>query len=144
MKVSTRGHYATRAMLDLAAHYGRGPVLIRDIADRQGVSSRYLEQLMMPLKAAGLVRVARGARGGFALARQPSEIRLLDIITVMEGSTAPVECVDDPGVCSQSDACLTRQVWTDMKAAADRVLRSTTLQDLLQRQGEPARGIPCI
>ena len=136
MKLSTRGRYATRAMLDLALHFGEGPIMVKDIASRQEISGRYLEQLLAPLKVAGLVRSIRGAHGGFALARAPSEIRLKEIIQTMEGSTAPVECVDDARICPRSDLCVAREVWAEMKKATDRVLESITLQDLLQRQKE--------
>jgi len=134
MKLSTKGRYAARAMLDLALHFGQGPILVKDISRRQEISQRYLEQLLTPLKVAGLVRVVRGARGGFTLAKPPSEIRLLEIIQIMEGSTAPVECVDDAQICSRSDFCVTREVWAEMKKATDTVLESITLQDLLERQ----------
>ena len=134
MKVSTKGRYAARAMLDLAQHFGEGPILVKDISRREEFSDRYLEQILTPLKVAGLVRVVRGARGGFSLARPPSEIKLLEIIQIVEGSTAPVDCVDDTRVCSRSDLCVTREVWAEMKAAIDTVLESITLQDLLERQ----------
>ncbi len=134
MKVSTKGRYAARAMLDLAQHFGEGPILVKDISRREEFSGRYLEQILIPLKVAGLVRVVRGARGGFSLARPPSEIKLLEIIQIVEGSTAPVDCVDDARVCSRSDLCVTREVWAEMKAAIDTVLESITLQDLLERQ----------
>ena len=134
MKVSTKGRYAARAMLDLAQHFGEGPILVKDISRREEFSDRYLEQILTPLKVAGLVRVVRGARGGFSLARPPSEIKLLEIIQIVEGSTAPVDCVDDARVCSRSDLCVTREVWAEMKAAIDTVLESITLQDLLERQ----------
>ncbi len=134
MKVSTKGRYAARAMLDLAQHFGEGPILVKDISRREEFSDRYLEQILIPLKVAGLVRVVRGARGGFSLARPPSEIKLLEIIQIVEGSTAPVDCVDDARVCSRSDLCVTREVWAEMKVAIDTVLESITLQDLLERQ----------
>ena len=134
MKLSTKGRYAARAMLDLALHFGQGPVLVKDISRRQEFSDRYLEQILTPLKAAGLVRVIRGARGGFILAKPPSEIRLIEIIQIVEGSTAPVDCVDDAQICSRSDFCVTREVWADIKEAIDTVLESITLQDLLERQ----------
>jgi len=134
MKVSTKGRYAARAMLDLAQHFGEGPILVKDISRREEFSDRYLEQILTPLKVAGLVRVVRGARGGFSLARPPSEIKLLEIIQIVEGSTAPVDCVDDARVCSRSDFCVTREVWAEIKAAIDTVLESITLQDLLERQ----------
>lgn len=134
MKLSTRGRYGTRAMLDLATRFGEGPILVRDIARRQEISERYLEQILTPLRVAGLVRVVRGARGGFTLAKPPSEIRLSDLIQVMEGSTAPVECVDDPGLCSRSDSCTTRGVWAEVKKTVDTLLESITLQDLVEKQ----------
>ncbi len=134
MKLSTKGRYAARAMLDLAQHLGQGPILVKDISRREEISERYLEQILTPLKIAGLVRVIRGARGGFTLAKPPSEVRLIDIIQTMEGSTAPVDCVDDAQICSRSDSCVTREVWTEIKEAIDTVLESTTLQDLLERQ----------
>jgi Rrf2 family protein len=121
-------------MLDLAINSGEGPVLVREIARRQGFSARYLEQLLLFLKIAGLVRATRGARGGFSLAKPPSEIKLSEIIQIMEGSMAPVECVDNAGVCSRADLCVTREIWGEMKQAMDRILESTTLQDLVERQ----------
>jgi Rrf2 family protein len=140
MKLSTRGRYATRAMLDLALHFGEGPILVRDIARRQDISERYLEQILTPLRVAGLVRVMRGARGGFTLAKPPSATRLIDIIQVMEGSTAPVECVDDPLVCPRSDSCVTRGVWAEVKKVTDELLESVTLHDLVERHKASARG----
>ena len=136
MKMSTKGRYATRAMLDLALHFGEGPIMVKDIASRQEISGRYLEQLLAPLKVAGLVRSIRGAHRGFTLARAPSEIRLIEIIQIMEGSTAPVECVDDASICPRGDSCVTREVWVEMKKGTDTVLESITLQDLMQRQKE--------
>ena len=119
---------------------GLGPVLLKDIARRQHLSERYLENLIILLKTAGLVTSARGARGGFALARPPAEIRLSEIIQTVEGSIAPVECVDSPEACSRSDLCVTRDVWTGIKRATGGILESTTLEDLSQQQrekGEP-------
>lgn len=136
MKLSTKGRYGTRAMLDLALHYGEGPILLKDIARRQQISERYLEQIIIPLKTAGLVTSARGAHGGFALAKPPPEIRLSELIKVVEGSIAPVDCVDDPKVCLRADLCVTRDIWTEMKKAMSGILESTTLQDLVQRQME--------
>ena len=84
MKISTKGRYGMAAMLDLALHYGEGPILVKDIAERRGISERYLEHLLISLKVAGMVRSTRGTRGGFTLARPPSQIRLSDIIQVMD------------------------------------------------------------
>ena len=134
MKLSTRGRYGARAMLDLAIYHGEGPILLKDIARRQHISERYLEHLVTSLKAAGLVSSKRGAHGGFALAKSPSEIRLCEVIQTVEGSIAPVECVDDPEVCPRAGLCVTRDVWIEMKKAMSRVLESITLQDLVQHQ----------
>ena len=127
MKLSTKGRYGTRAMLDLALHYGQGPILLKDIARRQEISERYLEHVVIPLRAAGLVTSARGAHGGFALAKPPSELRLSYIIQVVEGSIAPVDCVDDPRLCSRADFCVARDVWAELEKAMSGVLESTTL-----------------
>jgi len=133
MKISTRGRYATRAMLDLALHSEQGYILIKDISRRQDISQRYLEHLLLSLKFAGLVRGKRGMKGGFVLARSPSEIKLLEIIQVMEGTTAPVDCVDHDEICSRSNSCITRDVWVDLKRNIDSFLESITLQDLCER-----------
>ncbi|MCX8126365.1 MAG: Rrf2 family transcriptional regulator, partial [Dehalococcoidia bacterium] len=106
MKLSTRVRYGMRAMVDLSAHYGERPQLIRDIARRQGISQHYLEQIIIVLKSAGLVKSIRGAKGGIILARAPSQIKLSEVMKVLEGSTAPVECVDDAAVCSRSPSCV--------------------------------------
>lgn len=140
MKLSTRGRYATRAMLDLALHLGEGPLLAKDISSRQQISARYLEQVFTPLRVAGLVKTIRGARGGFSLARPTSEIRLLDIIRATEGSTAPVECVDDAQACPRSTSCVARDVWVRMKQATDEVLASTTLQDLVDQHRQTGQS----
>lgn len=128
-----------RAMLDLALNFGEDPILIKDIATRQGISKGYLEQLFIPLRAAGLVWGIRGARGGFMLSRPPEEIRLSVIIQATEGSIAPVACVDEPRLCRQSGECITREVWVEMKRACDNVLESLTLRDLVERSKKRTR-----
>lgn len=134
MKISTKGRYATRAMLDLALHYGKTPVLLKDISARQGISLRYLEQIVCPLIAAKLINSTRGPKGGIRLAKPPRKIRLLDIIQVTEGPIAPVDCVENPGVCTRARSCVARDVWTDLAKAMYGVLESTTLEDLVERQ----------
>ncbi|HEX9896091.1 MAG TPA: Rrf2 family transcriptional regulator [Dehalococcoidales bacterium] len=134
MKLSTKGRYAMRAMLDLAQHYGEGLVLLKDVAHRQEVSERYLEHLFLTLKAASLVTSVRGARGGFQLTRPPSEVKLIDIVCACEGQLSIVECVADPESCKRSKRCATRDVWVELQAAMDGVLESQTLQDLVERQ----------
>ena len=139
MKLSTKGRYGTRALLDLALHWGEGPVLLKDIARRQEISPSYLEHLIAPLIAGGIVRSTRGAKGGISLARPPEEIRLSEVVQLLEGSIAPVECVNNPGVCSRSELCVTRDIWTKLKRAMNEVLESTTLQDLVEQQKRKER-----
>ncbi len=134
MKLSTRARYGTRALLDLAVQEKRGPVLLKDIARRQQISLQYLEHLITPLITAGIVWSTRGPRGGISLAKPPAEIRLGEVIQLLEGSIAPVECVDSPGVCPRSQICATRDIWGELKKAMNGVLESTTLQDLVERQ----------
>jgi Rrf2 family protein len=118
----------------LALHGGKEPVPLKDIAQRQQISLLYLEHLITPLVAAGMIRSTRGARGGVCLARSPEEIKLSEVIGLLEGSIAPVDCVNDPETCSRSELCATRDVWIELKKAMDGVLESKTLQDLVQMQ----------
>lgn len=134
MKLSTRGQYGTRALLDLALHWGEGPVPLKDIAQRQNISIHYLEHLITPLIGAGMVRSTRGARGGVCLVRPPQEIRLSEVIQLLEGSIAPTECINNPETCPRSNLCVPRDIWSELKKAIDGVLESTTLQDLVERQ----------
>ena len=126
--------------MDLALHQGEGLILLKDIARRQEVSLPYLEHLITPLIAAGLVKSTRGARGGVVLFKPPSEIKLSEVVELLEGSIAPVDCVNDPKVCHRSAFCVARDVWSEMKDAMSQVLDSTTMQDLVERQrqkGQP-------
>ena len=134
MKMSTRGRYGTRALLDLALHYGQGPVLVKDVAKREGVSQHYLEHLFIQLIAAGFVNSTRGAKGGLTLAKPPAQIRVIEVIEVLEGSPALVQCIDDPNSCARSGICVTRDLWADIKTAMSGVLEATTFQDLVERQ----------
>ena len=134
MKLSTRGRYATRALLELALRPGDNPATLKDIAQRQQISIRNLEHLITPLVAAGIVRSMRGPKGGISLARSPQEIRLSEVIQLLEGSTAPVECLDNPARCARSATCVTRDVWGELRKAMDNVLGSTTIADLVERQ----------
>ncbi len=139
MKLSTRGRYTTRALLDLALHQEEGPVLLKDIAQRQQISLQYLEHLITPLIGAGIVVSTRGPRGGVSLAKPPEEVRLSEVIKLLEGSLAPVECVNNPGICTRSELCVTRDIWSELKKAMNGVLESTTLQDLVERQKRKER-----
>ena len=131
MKISTRGRYGTRMMLDLAAHHDQGPTPLREIAKRQDLSVKYLEQLIIPLKAAGYIRSVRGARGGYTLARKPDKISVGQIIKVLEGGLSLVNCVEDPKICEREKNCPTRDIWLRMSERLMEELSSLTLRDVL-------------
>ena len=138
MRLSTKGRYGVRALLDVALNGEKGPVLLKEIAQRQDVSAQYLEHLISPLIKAGVLRSQRGSRGGISLSRIPEDIRLSQVVEILEGSVAPVECVDNSDVCPRSASCATRDVWVEMKAAAVGVLGSITLKDLVERHKRKA------
>ena len=131
-------------MIDLGLHGADGPVHLKDIAGRQQVSKKYLEQQTSRLEAAGLLRSRRGAHGGMSLARPPSEIRLSDIFKTLEGPIPLVECVDSPDQCPRSDTCAARCIWMEMGQLLATFLESKTLEDLCGQQREkerPARPV---
>ena len=134
MKLSTRGRYGLRAMIDMAKSEDKGPIATHTIAERQGISERYLEQLMVPLKRAGLVKSIRGSQGGYILGKSPDCITAGDIIRVLEGPIAPVECVSEsnPEACDRADFCVTRVIWTKVRDSIAEVLDSYSLADLVQ------------
>jgi Rrf2 family transcriptional regulator, cysteine metabolism repressor len=140
MKLSTKGRYGTRALVELARRYGEGPVLLKDIAEQQQVSLQYLHHIVNSLVSAGLLKSTRGVGGGVWLARPPSEIKLSEVINVLEGETSPVRCVEDPETCKRSCTCAVRDVWTDIKVAVDGVLDSITLKDMVNRQKSKESG----
>lgn len=136
MKVSTRGEYGVRAMVALAHHYGDGPLSIAEIARQSNIPPAYLEQLIAPLRRAELVTSRRGARGGYLLARDPSEIRVGDVYRVMEGPVAPMECVSEDladQTCPLIDGCETRPIWVKVRDSIIDALDSTTLADLARK-----------
>jgi Rrf2 family protein len=134
MKLSTKGRYGARLMLDLALHYGEGPVLLKGVAERQEISEKYLGHLIPPLKTAGLINSSRGAHGGYLLAKSPGEITLGEVIRAVEGSLALVECVAAPNVCHRVGFCVTRDIWGEIGERMMEVLDSTNLQDMVDRQ----------
>ena len=134
MKLSTRGRYGVRLMLDLALHYGEGPVLLKDIAGRQGISEKYLWQLINPLKTVGLIGSTRGAHGGYVLARPPEEISLKEIVRVLEGSLCLVDCVENPAVCDRSQTCTSRDIWSEASNQISQILESMTLDKMVVKQ----------
>lgn len=144
IKISTRGRYGIMALLELAIHYGRGRVLLKDIAKAQNIPLAYLEQLVAPLKLGGVIRTVRGGRGGVLLTRAPTEIGLSEVFQLLEGSISPVECVGNPRICARSELCVIRDVWVEVKRAMSQVLDSITLQDLVERQKQKVKPIPTM
>ncbi|BAL82589.1 putative Rrf2 family transcriptional regulator [Selenomonas ruminantium subsp. lactilytica TAM6421] len=136
MKISTKGRYSVTALYELARHYGEGPVSLKSVAQSQGLSENYLEQLMVPLRRGGLVQSIRGAQGGYMLAKSPTEITIGAIITTVEGPIAVVDCLlAEAGAaeqkCAKACGCVTRGVWEQVCDSISQVLENITLQTLL-------------
>jgi len=140
MRLSTRARYGTRALVELALAYPQDIVSVAQIAERQNVSPKYLERIMAELKASGIVAAERGAHGGYALARPPESITLSEVLDVLEGTSAPVPCVDDPDLCSREETCPVRQTWAEVKQSVENVLKATTVRDLAERTRTLAAG----
>ena len=133
MKISTKGRYALRLMLDLALASPGEPVPLRDVAQRQEISDKYLEQIVTPLSRAGLVRSVRGAGGGYLLTRAPSAYTVGESLRPLEGSLAPVSCVDGSECCGRAVQCVTLEVWQEIQKAVSGVVDHITLADLVER-----------
>ena len=131
MKLSTRGRYSTRLMLELALRYNDGPVFLKDISSSQDISLKYLGQLIIPLKIAGLIKSTRGAHGGYFLAKSPEKINLSEILTAVEGSLDIVECIKSPDICNRSKTCITRKVWEEASKKLYEVFQSITIKMIL-------------
>jgi Rrf2 family protein len=134
VKISTKGRYGLRVMMELASHFGHGPLLVADIAKNQSISGKYIHVLVANLKSAGLVHAVRGPSGGYELTRHPSRITALEIISALEGKSAPVECVIDPSSCDRANLCAARDLWCGVASAVDSVLRNLTLEQLATNQ----------
>jgi len=134
MKISTRTRYGARALTELASVYPQNMLSIKVLGERQHISPKYLEHIMRSFKAAGLVNAVRGMNGGFVLAKPPTEITLYDVFTVLEGSLAPVHCVDEPESCALQSVCPTRETWVEMKQHIEAFLKKTTIFDLAERK----------
>ena len=128
--LSTKGRYATKAMLELALRNHDAPVQLHDISKAQRISKKYLGRLMTSMVSAGLVHSRRGKNGGYTLAKPPSEISILDILRPLEGPVAPAPCLDHIRSCPESDGCITLEVWMKTKDALTLVLKGFTLEDL--------------
>ncbi len=132
MKISTKGRYAVRVMLDLALHNNGECIKVKDIAARQGISEKYLEQIIAVLNKAGYVKSVRGAQGGYRLAKNPADYTVGMIIRLTEGSLAPVTCLEEGAdVCERCDTCETLEVWKRLYDAVNDVVDSVTVADLV-------------
>ena len=134
MKLSTRGRYACRALIELARTYGGGTVSIDRIAEKQTISKRYLEHIFARLREAGIVLGTRGSKGGYVLSRPPDQVTAGEIVRAVEGPLGPVHCVDDPAYCGKVGQCATHNLWKKAADALNRLLDTQTLADLLEEQ----------
>ncbi len=145
MRISTRGRYGLRAMVDLAVHADNGPVALREIAERQDVSESYLEQVFASLRKSGLVTAVRGPQGGYGLARGAKEITAGDVLRTLEGPISPVHCVDQSeadGRCARERTCTMRDFWRDLRDQINGFLDSTSLDDLAERARDSHEAEP--
>jgi Rrf2 family protein len=134
MRISTKGRYGTRLMLELALKYHENkPVLLRQIAENQKISLKYLEQIISPLKNAGFVRAIRGAKGGYMLSKPPEKINLAEIIQCLEGEIDIAECITHPEICDNFTDCITREIWKRVSIKIRDTLESITLADLCKK-----------
>lgn len=135
MKLSTKGRYGLRAILDIALHEEEGPVTLNSISERQGISKRYLEQLLLVLKQSGIVKSVRGFQGGYVLGREPQNISVGDIIRALEGPIAPVDCVNEneSHSCLRAEICVTQKIWGELRDSMIKVLDSYSLHDLINK-----------
>jgi Rrf2 family transcriptional regulator, cysteine metabolism repressor len=145
VKISTKGRYGLRAMIDIAMHAQDGlPVFLSDIVRRQDISGKYLEQIFSTLHGAGLVNTVRGRKGGYLLTRPADTIRLKEIITVLEGPCTLVDCVTDQAACPKTEECAARDIWTLLSNKVDELLSGFTLADLAKMQKDKTERAPSM
>lgn len=134
LRLSTKGRYGTRLMLNLARHYGDGnrTVILKDVSTEEAISIRYLEQIIIPLKIDRLVKSIRGAGGGYTLARRPEEIRLHEILHALEGTCCLVECIEDAGFCDRIETCPTFDIWKGASELLKNYFSSFSLRDIVE------------
>lgn len=135
MKISTRGRYALRMLLDLAEHKNDGYIALKDIAERQGISKKYLEQIVSVLNRTDILKANRGFQGGYMLAKTPDKYTVGDILRITEGSLAPVVCLDvKPNTCIRKNECITLPLWEGLNRVICEYLDNITLQDIIDKQ----------
>lgn len=133
MRLSTRGEYSLRLMMELAKNYNGISMPLKSISKAQDISYKYLGQLIIPLKIAGLIKSIRGINGGYFLSRPPDKIRLIEILEATEGSLYIAECVESPEICKRSRNCISRQIWKEISEAILNSIRSISLKDIINR-----------
>ncbi|OGQ10721.1 MAG: hypothetical protein A2026_03665 [Deltaproteobacteria bacterium RBG_19FT_COMBO_46_12] len=136
MRISTKIRYGARAMLELAFRYGEGPIDLKEIAKKEDISLKYLEQVIIPLRTAGLVKSVRGSKGGYSLAKPPSEICLNDVVESLDGTIQLIECLKDPKGCRKAPFCVTRDIWKEASDSINKIFRSITLEEMVNRKKE--------
>ena len=135
MKLSTKGRYGIRLMLDLACHYNKErPVHLKEISERQEISEKYLWHLINLLKTSGLITTVRGAKGGYRLGKPPVEITMKDIFRVVEGPVSFIDCLDSPSICNRASCCAARDLWEEAVQSLEKTLSSYTLEDMVEKQ----------
>ena len=134
MRVPMKVDYGVRALVELASRYGEGPVQTAEIAARQNIPEAYLDQLLTSLNKYGFIRSRRGPQGGHVLAKNPEELTLGMVMSTLEGTAAPIHCIEEPQECSLYDTCAQRDVWKDLEAAVQSVLKATSIADLSNAQ----------
>lgn len=131
-------------MLELASRYGEGPIELKEIAKKESISLKYLEQVIIPFRSAGLVKSVRGSKGGYSLAKPPSEIFLNDLVEILEGPITLTECLRDPKVCQKSASCVTREIWEEVSEAIYEIFHSITLEEMVNRKREKEGSNPSM
>ena len=134
MRISTRTRYGMRLMINLARNFNNGYSLLKDVAKSESISEKYLSLIVIPLKSAGFLNAVRGSRGGYSLAKPPSEIRVKDIIETMEGDLCLLECVKNKSACAKSGNCVSRDLWLGLSNEIAGYLNSLTLEDIVNMQ----------
>ena len=140
MRISTKGDYGVRALIELGHHFGQGPLQSSEIAARQGIPEPYLDQLLTTLRRAGFIRSVRGPQGGHALVRRPEELPISEALSALEGSLNPSPCLEDGSPCSRQGGCAQRSMWEEVRDATLAILNRTTIADLMARDRSPVSG----
>lgn len=136
MRISTKIRCGARTILELASRYGEGPIDLKEISKKENISLKYLEQVIIPLRTAGLVKSIRGSKGGYSLAKPPSEICLNDVVEILDGTNQLIECLQDPKGCKKAPFCVTRDIWKEASEAMNKIFRSITFEEMVNRKKE--------